>query len=176
MLYYILGGMLALIAVIAIVVARKPGAFRIERAATFNAPPAAVFAQLNDFHYWRAWSPWERMDPELNRTYEGAPEGVGAVYSWAGNKQVGEGRMTILESRPNELVRIKLEFFKPFTATNVAEFTLQPKGQQTTLTWAMAGTRSCCMKAMCMVMDMDKMVGGDFEKGLANMKSVVEVK
>ena len=105
-----------------VVVAMQPADFRVTRTATIAAPAAAVFAQVNDFHNWQAWSPWEKMDPAMKRTYEGAPAGRGAIYAWVGNKEVGEGRMTVTESRPNELIRIKLEFGKPFRATNVAEF------------------------------------------------------
>ena len=163
-----------LLVVFVIVVATRPSQFRIVRSATMNAPAEVVFAQVNDFHAWRAWSPWEEKDPALKRTYEGPPAGKGTVYSWAGNKDVGEGRMTITESRPGELVRIKLEFLKPFAATNTAEFTFVPQGEQTAVTWAMEGHNGFMAKAFCMFMDMDKLIGGDFEKGLAGMKRVVE--
>jgi hypothetical protein len=164
----------AIIAAFVVVVALQPSQFRIARTATISAPAAEVFAQVNDFHNWTAWSPWERIDPSLKRTYEGAPAGTGAGYTWIGNKQVGEGRMTITECRPSELIRIKLEFLKPFTATNDAEFTFKPAGNQTAVTWSMSGKRPFLMKAVCLFMNMDKMVGGQFEEGLANMKSVVE--
>src|SRR5262245_58791008 len=120
---YILGGLAALIALFAIVVAMQPAAFRLARRATMPAPPAAVFPQVNDFHNWRGWSPCEKLDPDLQRTYSGPQSGAGATYHWLGNPKVGEGRMTIVESRPNELVRITLEFLKPFQATNQTEFT-----------------------------------------------------
>lgn len=175
MLSYILAGVVLLIVAFVIVVAKQPSEFRLARSATMNAPAGAVFAQVNDFHNWRAWSPWERLDPELKRTYEGAPAGVGAAYSWVGNKKVGAGRMTITESRANELIRIKLEFFKPFKAINVTEFVFQPVAQQTSVTWSMTGTFNVISKIFCVFMNMDKMVGKNFEEGLANMKSVVEV-
>ncbi len=176
MLPIILGALTALVVVLVIIVATRPSDFRITRTAKIAAPSSAVFAQLNDFHKWTAWSPWEKMDPQLKRTYEGPPAGTGAVYSWSGNKKVGEGRMTIVESRPSNLIRIKLEFFKPFAANNTAEFTFQPEGNQTAVTWTMIGKHHFMSKAFCMFMNMDKMVGGDFEKGLANMKSVVETR
>jgi hypothetical protein len=139
-----------------------------------RAPAAAAFAQVNDFHNWRAWSPWEKIDPALKRSYEGPQAGAGATYAWQGNKDVGEGRMTILESRPGELVRIKLEFFKPFAATNTAEFTFKPAGDGTAVTWSMSGQNNFLARAICVFVNMDKMVGGMFEQGLAQMKTVVE--
>src|SRR5262249_17084650 len=121
-------------------------------------------------------SPWEKLDPQLKRTFDGAAAGTGAIYSWLGNKKVGEGRMTIMESRPSDLIRIKLEFLKPFKATNTAEFTFQPQGEQTLVTWSMFGTKNFIIKAFGLLMNMDKLVGGDFERGLTNMKSVVEAR
>jgi len=157
-----------------IVVAMQPADFRYERSATMSAPSSAVFDQVNDFRRWTAWSPWEKIDPALKRTYEGAPAGVGASYSWSGNNQVGEGRMTISDSRPSDLIRINLEFLRPFKATNTAEFAFKPEGKQTRVTWSMTGRNGFISKAFCLVMNMDKMIGRDFEKGLANMKAVVE--
>src|SRR5262245_30033998 len=124
---YILIVVAVIVAALVVVVAMQPAEFRIVRTATFSAPPPAVFAQVNDFHNWPAWSPWEKLDPAMKRTHEGAPAGTGAIYSWVGNKQVGEGRMTLTESRPSDLVRIKLEFIKPFKATNTTEFTFKPE-------------------------------------------------
>jgi carbon monoxide dehydrogenase subunit G len=157
-----------------IVVALRPAEFLITRSASISAPPAAVFAQINDLHKWEAWSPWAKIDPTMKQTYEGASAGTGAIYSWAGNKEVGEGRMTITESRPDEVVRIKLEFIKPFAAVNTTEFHLKPEGKQTSLTWSMSGTNNFMAKAFGLFMNMDKMVGGDFEKGLAQLKSAAE--
>ena len=157
-----------------IVVAMQPADFRIERSATVAAPPSAVFEEVNDLHRWTAWSPWEKLDPALKRTYEGAPAGVGAIYSWSGNKEGGEGRMTITDSRPSDWIRLKLEFLRPFKATNTSEFTFKPEGNQTRVTWSMTGRNGFISKAFCLVMNMDKMIGRDFEKGLANMKAVVE--
>jgi len=169
-------GFVAILAIFAIVVAFQPPDIAVTRSAAMTAAPAAVFDQVNDFHKWEAWSPWEKIDPAMKRTYEGPSSGTGAMYSWAGNDDVGEGRMTILESRPGELVRIKLEFLKPFAATNQADFTFKGDGGQTSVTWTMTGRKNFIMKAFCMFMDMDKHVGGDFEKGLAQMKAAVEAK
>jgi len=166
--------LVGLVAVLAVVVALQPADFRIERSTTIVAPAPVVFAQVNDFRRWDAWSPWARIDPAMKQTFEGAPAGAGAVYRWTGNREVGEGRMTMTESRPGELVRIRLEFLKPFAATNTAEFTFRPEGERTAVTWRMTGQRDFVAKAVCLVMDMDAMVGGMFEKGLAQMKTVAE--
>jgi uncharacterized protein YndB with AHSA1/START domain len=174
MLQFILIGLAAIIVIFLIVAALQPADFRITRSATIAAPPSAVFEQINDFHKWNDWSPWAKMDPNAKNSFEGPPAGVGAGFAWAGNNQVGEGRMTITDSRPNELVRMKLEFFKPFTATNVAEFTLKPEGSQTAITWSMSGTNGFMGKAMSLIMNCDKMVGGQFEQGFANLKAIVE--
>jgi len=156
------------------VVAVQPSGFRIERTTTISAPPPAVFAHVNDFHKWEAWNPWAKLDPAMRQTYGGAAAGTGAIYTWAGNREVGEGRMTLTESRPTELIRIKLEFLKPFRATNTAEFTFKPDGDRTVVTWTMTGEKNFIAKAVGLVMNMDRMVGGQFETGLARMKSVVE--
>ncbi len=175
MLKWILLSVVAVAIVFVVVVALQPSEFTIERAATMQAPAAAPFAQVNDFQNWRAWSPWEPLDPALKRSYDGPKAGAGAVYAWQGNKDVGEGRMTILESRPGELVRIKLEFFKPFAASNTAEFRFQPAGNgATAVSWSMEGRNNFFSKAMCLFVNMDRMVGGMFEQGLAQMKAVVE--
>lgn len=174
MIIKILIGLVVIVVVSAVIVALQPSEFRVVRSATISARAPAVFAQVNDFHKWEAWNPWAKLDPAMKQTYEGAPAGTGAIYTWSGNKEVGEGRMTLTESRPNELIRIKLEFFKPFRATNTAEFTFKPEGNQTTVTWSMTGENNFIAKAVHLFMNMDKMVGGQFEKGLAQMKSVVE--
>jgi hypothetical protein len=174
MLKIILIALAVIIIVFVIIVAMQPSEFRVTRSATISGPRSAVFAQVNDFHKWEAWNPWGKIDPAMKQTYEGAPAGTGAVYTWAGNKEAGEGRMTITESRPNDLIRIQLEFFKPFRATNTAEFTFKPEGNQTVVTWSMTGENNFMAKAVHLFMNMDKMVGGQFEKGLASIKSVVE--
>ena len=174
MLIKILIAFAVIVIVLVIVVAMQPSEFRVARSATISAPPPAVFAQVNDFHKWEAWNPWGKIDPAMKQTYEGAPAGVGAIYTWVGNKNVGEGRMTLTESRPSDLIRIKLEFFKPFAGTNIAEFTFKPAGNQTAVTWSMAGKNNFMAKAIHLFMNMDKMIGGQFETGLAQMKLIVE--
>ena len=173
---YILIGVVVVLGIFVAVVAMQPSAFRIERSATMAAPASAVFVQVNDFHNWDGWSPWAKLDPTMKQTYEGPPAGTGAKYSWLGNKQVGEGRMTITESRPDEFIRIDLQFIQPFKASNISEFSFKPDGQKTTVTWSMSGTKNFMFKAMGLIMSMDKMVGKDFEKGLASMKEIVEPK
>lgn len=177
MLKKILIALVVILIVFVIVVATRPADFRITRSASIAASPEAVFAQVNDFHKWDAWSPWAKLDPAMKQTHEGAAAGVGAIYSWDGNKEVGAGRMTITESRTNEAILIKLEFFKPFAAVNDTEFTFKSadaNGNQTAVTWTMSGKNNFISKAFCMFMNMDKMVGGDFEKGLASLKTLVE--
>ncbi len=176
MLVKILIGVVVVIAALAVYVAFQPGEFSVSRSASFAAPAPAVFAQVNELKKWEAWSPWQKKDPQAKNTYAGPGAGTGASMSWAGNKDVGEGRMTIVESSPHALVRFKLEFFKPFAATNSAEFSFKEEGGRTALTWSMRGQNNFIGKAMCLVFDMDKMVGGDFEAGLAGIKSIVEKK
>lgn len=163
-----------LVVVLLVVVAMQPSEFRVTRSARVAAPPAAVFVRIDDLHKWQEWSPWAKLDPAVKNTYAGPASGTGAVFAWSGNKDVGEGRMTIIESRPSELVRITLDFIRPYAATNVAEFTLKPDGEQTMVTWSMAGPKNFAAKAIGLFMDMDKMVGEYFERGLGNLKSVTE--
>jgi uncharacterized protein YndB with AHSA1/START domain len=174
MLKKILIAIAVIVVVFVVVVAIQLSEFRIARSATINAPPSAVFAQVNDFHNWEAWSPWAKLDPAAKATFGGPRAGKGAIFRWAGNEEVGEGSMTITESRPSDLIRIKLEFLKPFEATNTAEFTFKPEDNHTTVTWSMEGQNNFTAKAVCLFMNMDQMVGGQFEKGLASMKSVAE--
>jgi hypothetical protein len=170
------GVLAAIILVLVAAISMQPSEFRIERSTTIAAPADKVFVQVNDFHNWDGWSPWAKLDPTMKQTYEGAPAGVGAIYTWSGAGKVGEGRMTIMESRPNDLVSIKLEFVKPFKATNTADFAFKTGSSQTEVTWSMTGRKNFMFKAFGLIMSMDKMVGGDFERGLASMKSVVEGK
>jgi Polyketide cyclase / dehydrase and lipid transport len=174
MLKIILIALVVIVVVLVVMIALQPSDFRVARSTPISAAPPAVFAQVNDFHKWEAWNPWGKIDPAMKHAYEGAPAGTGAVYTWAGNKEVGEGRMTIIESRPSELIRIKLEFFKPFAATNTAEFTFKPEGNQTAVTWSMFGDKNFMAKAVHLFMNMDKMIGGQFEKGLVSMKAAAE--
>lgn len=174
MLKTIFVALAVILIVLAIVIATRPDEFRVSRSAVISAPPATVFTHVNDLHKWNAWSPWAKLDPAARESFEGPPAGTGAVMKWAGNNQVGEGSMTITESRPNELIRFKLDFLKPFAATSTAEFSFKPEGDTTTVTWSMAGHNNFIAKAIGLFMDCDKMVGGQFEQGLAQMKSVAE--
>lgn len=155
----------------AVYIGTRPESFRIERSAQINAPPAAVFALVSDFHQWAAWSPYEKLDPNMKKTFEGPATGPGAVYAWEGNSKAGAGRMTVLESKPGELILVNLEFTKPFAAKNLATFTFTPSGAGTRVTWSMEGKNTLMSKALSPFMD--GMVGGDFEKGLANLDAAV---
>jgi len=153
----------------------RPDSFRIERRITINAPAAKPFALIQDFHRWAEWSPWEQLDPNMQRTYSGAPSGKGAVYEWKGVPKVGSGRMEILDLTPPERVIIKLDFIAPFEAHNTADFSLTPDGGGgTQVVWAMYGPQPFMNKVMSLFMNMDKLVGPDFEKGLAAMKRISE--
>ncbi|HKY37404.1 MAG TPA: SRPBCC family protein [Polyangiaceae bacterium] len=174
MLKKILIGLGAAIALLVIVILLQPAKFRIERSITMAAPPDAAFAQVNDFHAWVKWSPWEKLDPNLKRSYEGPSSGAGAKYAWVGNEDVGEGRMTIEKSNAPSEIQIKLEFFKPFEAKNTTIFTFAKTAEGNKTTWAMEGENNFAGKAMSLFMNMEKMVGPDFEKGLASMKNEAE--
>ncbi|MEJ6781938.1 SRPBCC family protein [Aminobacter sp. Piv2-1] len=164
---------LVVLAVLAIA-ASKPNHFMLKRSADIAAAPETIFGLINDFRRWRDWSPWETLDPELKRTMSGAEAGEGAVYEWSGNKKVGQGRMEITDiSAPNEIV-IKLDFLKPFEAHNVAAFAIEPQGDSSRVTWSMHGPNPFMAKLMQVFMNFDKMVGKDFEKGLANLKAIAE--
>jgi len=167
-------GVLA-VAVVALLAyaATRPDTFRVARSITIKAPPEKIFGFIDDFHRWGAWSPYEKMDPAMTRTFEGAQSGKGAAYAWAG-KKVGEGRMEILETTPSSKIVIKLDFTKPMTAHNTAIFTLQPQGEMTEVTWAMEGASPYMAKIMGLVFSMDAMVGKDFETGLSNLKAEAE--
>lgn len=170
-LLLILGAVSALIAYISL----RPDKFRIERSAIVDAPPDAVYPHINDLHNWERWSPWARLDPKMATTYDGSPLGAGAIMSWSGDKQVGVGKMKIVESSQNERIRIKLAFEKPLKAINDVQFDLRPVGDdRTAVVWAMSGKHEFMGKAMSVFMNMDKMVGEQFEQGLANLKAVVE--
>ncbi len=164
---------LVVVGAVLVLAAFRPDSFRIQRAATIKAPPEKIAAVLSDFHGWEAWSPWEKMDPALKRSYSGAAKGKGAVYAWQGNREVGEGRMEITEAAPSR-VAIDLDFVKPFEAHNKVVFTLVPKGDSTEVTWAMQGPLPYVAKVVHVVFDMDGMVGKQFETGLANLKAVAE--
>ena len=169
----ILVGAGALVAGILGFAATRSDKYRVDRSARIDAPPDKVFALLNDFRQWPKWSPWEELDPDMNRTHSGATSGKGAIYEWNGNKKVGQGRMEITESVPSQKLALKLDFIKPFEAHNVTEFTLTPQGSGTDLNWAMIGSKPYMMKVMGLFMNLDNMVGRDFEKGLAKLKTAV---
>ena len=173
MLKYVLIGLAAIIVVFLIAAALQPADFRITRSATIAAPPAIVFGQFNDLHKMNEWSSFARLDPNAKTTFDGPPAGVGASLAWAGNNKAGEGRMTVAESHPSDLIRMKLEFIKPFTATNTAEFTFKPEGGQTAVTWSMSGRNNFMSKAMNLIINCDKMVGGEFEKSFANLSGIL---
>jgi hypothetical protein len=167
------------VAALLVYAATRPDSFRIERSATIQAPPEKLFALVNDFRSWTAWSPWEKIDPQLKRSYSGPEAGKGAAYAWAGNNDIGSGRMEITDAVPASAaapskVLIKLDFLKPFEAHNTAEFTFTPGPQGTTVTWAMFGPSPYLSKLMGVFMSMDRMIGGQFEQGLANLRSAAE--
>lgn len=154
--------------------ATKPDTFSLERSTTIHAPPGKVFAYINDFHQWSAWSPWEKIDPNMQRTYSGAPSGIGAVYAWSGNSKAGAGRMEIKNVAPPLNAQIALDFTKPFETKNVIEFMIEPRGDSTGVTWVMRGPLPFVSKVMTVFISMDALVGKDFEAGLANLKVASE--
>ena len=160
-------------AFLAVAALQKPD-FRISRSQVVGAPPAEVFPYVNNLHNWDKWSPWADLDPAMKMSYEGPDSGVGAVYGWSGNMQVGTGKMTILESRPVERVRMRLDFLKPMKGTDTVEFALKPAGNGTEVTWSMHGKKNFVAKAMCLFVSMDKMMQPHFEKGLMQLKARVE--
>ena len=169
-------GAVVVVAVAAILIyaATRPDSFRVQRSATMNAPAEKIFPYLEGLKRWTEWSPYEGRDPQMKRAYSGADSGKGAVYEWDGNDNVGKGRMEIVDSKPPSKVVIKLDFLKPFEGHNTAELTVEPKGGQTIVTWAMYGPSTFMTKLIGMFMDMDDMIGRDFAAGLAKLKTVVE--
>ncbi len=168
------GFILALVVILSVVVAMQPEDLKVTRSAEINAPTDRVFPLVNDFHKWDIWSPWAKIDPNMKTTYLGPDSGVGSSYAWTGNDEVGEGKMTIAKNHPPKYIAIELEFIKPFPSKNLTEFDFRAAGEKTEVTWTMTGKKNFMTKAFCMIMDMDKMVGGDFEKGLAQMKIAAE--
>jgi uncharacterized protein YndB with AHSA1/START domain len=152
----------------------QPDTFRIERSALVKAPPERVFAYLNDFHQWPAWSPWERLDPAMQRAYSGAARGQGAIYTWSGNDDVGQGRMEIVDSTPPQTLAIRLDFVKPFESHNDVRFVLTPRPDGTAVNWTMSGRSPFVMKLIGLFTSVDEMAGPDFEQGLANLKEAAE--
>ena len=174
MLLYILLAIVAIIAVVFAIAMTKPATFTVTRTLAIAAPPAKLQPMINDFHAWSAWSPWEKLDPAMNRTFSGSASGTGAVYEWTGNKKVGAGRMEVLGEEPARSVKIKLDFITPFEAHNVTTFTFAPGGATTTVRWDMSGPNTLIGKVMSVFVSMDAMIGKDFEAGLANLKRVAE--
>jgi hypothetical protein len=174
MLSTILIVVVVLIAGILALAATKPDSFQVQRRAMIDAPPDRIFALINDFHQWGVWSPWEKLDPAMKRTFDGPAAGVGSSYAWEGNSKAGQGRMEITESTSPSRLRLNLNFIKPFKANNVTEFNLAPKGNGTDVTWTLSGPSPFVTKLMMVFTTMDKMVGKDFEEGLANLKRVTE--
>ena len=160
-----------------VMASQKPDIFRVERRASISAPAATVFAEINTIRAWEAWSPWQKKDPAMKQVYSGPAAGVGAAQAWQGNNQVGTGKMTIIESVSDQKVTFQLDFEKPFKANNIAELTLQPEGNGTTVViWAMHGPAPLMAKVMDLLMNMDKMCGRDFDAGLTSLKVICEAK
>ena len=162
------------IAAIFIFAAMQPNSFRVQRSATIKASPEKVFALINDLHRWEAWSPWEKIDPAVKRKYSGAENGKGALYTWEGNKDIGQGRMEIIDSTPSSKLLLKIEFIKPFAAINTVEFNLVQNGENTTVTQAMYGPSPFISKLIGLFFSMDKMVGDKYDEGLASLKTIAE--
>lgn len=173
MIKSLLTGIFALVAVFLVLAATRPDTFRVERSITIGAPPGKIHALINDFGRWQAWSPYEKKDPAMKRIRSGPAAGQGAVYAWEGNGEIGKGRMEIIETTPAS-IRIRLDFAEPFEAHNIAEFVLSPQGDATRVTWAMHGPNDFVGKMIQTVIDMDRMVGADFEAGLASLKALSE--
>jgi hypothetical protein len=163
-----------LIAAILVIAAFRPGSFAVQRTVAIQAPPDKIFPLINDYHNWPSWSPFEKLDPNMKRTLSGPPSGQGAVYEWEGNSKAGKGRMEITDSVPASKVGIKLDFIKPMEGHNDVQFSLQPNGSSTNVTWAMSGPMNYPAKVICIFVSMDKMIGRDFETGLGNLKTIAE--
>ena len=172
----ILAALAVVVGVFCIVAAKQPDEFSVMRSTTIAASPAAVFAEVNNLHRWEAWSPWAKLDPNAQSSFEGPKEGKGAIMRWAGNYKVGAGSMTVVESVPSKKVKFRLDFLKPLPGINTAEFTFTPKAKQTEVIWSMQGQQNFIGKAMGLIFNCQKMVGEQFEKGLADLKTVVEQK
>jgi uncharacterized protein YndB with AHSA1/START domain len=165
----VLGGVVALASL-------RPNSFSVSRSAVIQAPAESVFARLVDFHAWRDWSPWASLDPNATESFNGPQSGVGSSFAWSGNRKVGAGKMTILECVKDELLRLKLDFERPMRGTRAASFELKPEGDATRLTWTMKGKNDFQAKLFSLFVNCDRLIGGDFEKGLANLKALVEEK
>ena len=174
LLFFVLSALVGAIVVVLGLASRYPDHFVMARKIEINAPPAAVFAQINDFHNWQEWSPWAKIDPAAKATFEGPASGEGAIFGWDGNAEVGKGTMKIVKSRPDSLIDIEMKFVKPMEDVADVQFTFVPVDGKTLVEWSMSGKRTFLGKAMCMCMNMDRMVGTKFEEGLASIKKRVE--
>ena len=174
MMQKILVGLIATIGSFVALILLQPSDYQVTRTMTVAAPAQEVFAQIDDFHRWQAWSPWAERDPKAKTSFQGPSSGKGAVFAWSGNNEVGEGRMTLMESQPGALVKIRTDFVKPFTGTSYSDFTLKPDGDGTSLTWSMSGQNDFIGKAICLFVSMDKVLGGEMAKGLAGIKRIAE--
>lgn len=172
--YSVVGIIVLLVVGVLAMAGMQPDTFRIERKIEIKAAPDKVFAVVDDFHQWAAWSPWEHLDPNMKKTFSGPASGKGAGYTWEGNKDVGKGAMEITDAEAPSKIAIKLDFLAPFEAHNTTEFTFAPSGDGTTVTWAMTGPNPFPMKIMHVFLSMDAMVGNDFERGLSSLKSIAE--
>lgn len=155
-------------------VATRPAEFSVQRSAGIEAPPAAVYALVSDFRAWAGWSPWEKLDPAMQKTYSGAERGEGASYAWSGNSAVGEGRMTIVESVPDERVVIRLEFLKPYASTSETRFEIAPRGAGSAVTWSMKGENDFLGKLASLFVDVEAMIGASYDEGLSALKRIAE--
>jgi uncharacterized protein YndB with AHSA1/START domain len=171
---YVLAAFAVVFVIVLVLAAFQPADFRIVRSTVINAPAAAVFPRVNDLHRFQEWSPWAKLDPGMKSTFAGPPAGSGAVSAWDGNKKVGAGRMTITESQAPELIRMRLEFLRPFKATNLVEFVFRDADNGAAVEWAMTGRNNFGSRIFCLFMNMDRLVGRDFEKGLAQLKALCE--
>ena len=174
MLKKILLVLVALVLVFVVVVALQPSEFHVERSVTVDAPASKVFGEVNDFHKWDAWSPWAKLDPDAKVGFEGPESGEGTVMTWAGNSEVGAGKMTLVESEPDKLIKIKVDFTEPFEGTSGSQFNFTPDGDKTAVTWSMNDDHSFLEKAFCLIMNGKKMVGDQMDQGLAKLKQVSE--
>jgi uncharacterized protein YndB with AHSA1/START domain len=174
--FVIIAVIVVLIALLLVFAATKPDTFRVQRATNIDAPPEKIFSLVNDLRSHGLWSPWEKKDPAMKRTYSGAADGPGAVYEWDGNNNIGKGRMEITQTTPPSRVTFKLDFIRPFEGHNIAEFTLDARGESTDVTWAMHGPNRYLSKVMSLFLNIDRMIGKEFEAGLANLKLLTETK
>jgi hypothetical protein len=174
MMQKILVGLIATIGSFVVLILLQPSEYRVSRTMVMSAPAPDVFAQIDDFHRWQAWSPWAKRDPKAKASFDGPTSGKGAVFAWSGNNEVGEGRMTLTDSRPGEAVKIKTDFVKPFVGTSYSDFSLKPEGGATSVSWTISGQNDFIAKLICLFVSMDKVLGGEMEKGLASIKQLVE--